>query len=104
MGIAENIKILRARYDLTQNDLAEIAGVTNKAVSTWENGMKEPRMGAIQRIADHFGLTKSQLIEEDGLDVSSLEDLAAHHDGDDWTEEEMREIEEFKNYLRSKRK
>ena len=105
MGIAENIKILRERYGLTQQELAEIAGVTNKAVSTWESGKKEPRMGVVQKIADHFGLMKSQLIEDGGLDVDfgEQETIAAHHDGEEWTEEELREIELFKEYLRSKR-
>lgn len=68
MGISENIKILRERYHLTQDDLAEIAGVTNKAVSTWELGSKDPRMGAIEKIASHFGIKKSNLIEDGGMD------------------------------------
>lgn len=102
MGISENIKILREKYDLTQHQLADIAGVSNKAVSTWEKGTKEPRMGAIQRIADHFGLRKSQIIEDGGLE--EVDTIAAHHNGEDWTDEELEEIEEFKRYLRSKRK
>ena len=67
LGIKENIKLLREKYKLSQKDLALIAGVTDKAVSTWESGAKEPRMGAIQKIADHFGLKKSNLIEDNGL-------------------------------------
>lgn len=64
MGIKENIKLLREKYKLSQKDLAIIAGVTDKAVSTWESGAKEPRMGAIQRMADHFGILKSDIIED----------------------------------------
>ncbi len=71
MPISENIKILREKYKLSQKDLAQIAGVTDKAVSTWERGIKEPRMGAIQRIADHFGLKKSDLIEDNGMKTLS---------------------------------
>lgn len=67
LPISENIKMLRAQYHLSQKELAEIAGVTDKAVSTWESGTKKPRIGAIQKIADHFGLLKSNLIEDDGL-------------------------------------
>lgn len=101
MGISENIKILRDKFDLTQQDIADIAGVSNKAVSTWENGTKEPRMGTIQKIADHFGIKKSQLIEDGGM--NEIETIAAHHDGEEWTEEELEELENFKKYLRSKR-
>lgn len=68
MGISENIKKLRKKYGLTQDELAKIAGVSNKAVSTWEKGTKEPRMGAIERIAAHFGIKKSNLIEDGGMD------------------------------------
>lgn len=69
MSISNNIKKLRARYDLTQQDIADIAGVTNKAVSAWETGHKEPRMGAIEKIAQRFGIKKSNIIEEDGMDI-----------------------------------
>ena len=67
MGISENIRNLRECHNLTQAEFGSIAGVSDKAVSTWENGIAEPRMGAIQRIADHFGLTKSDLIEDGAL-------------------------------------
>lgn len=68
MPISENIKTLRRRYGLTQQELGEIAGVSGKAVSTWELGIKEPRMGAIQRIADHFNISKSSIIEDGGME------------------------------------
>ncbi|QHT61734.1 helix-turn-helix domain-containing protein [Paenibacillus lycopersici] len=107
MSIADNIKKLRERYDLTQQQLAEIAGVTNKAVSAWETGLKEPRMGAIEKIANRFGIKKSNIIEENGLDLitdDKPETLAAHFDGEDYTKEEMDEILEYAKYIKSKRK
>lgn len=67
MSIGENIKLLRSHYDLNQTELANIAGVTSKAVSTWENDIKTPRMGPIQKMADYFGLLKSDIIEEGGI-------------------------------------
>lgn len=36
--IGNNIKKLRETYKLTQADLGKIAGVSDKAVWTWENG------------------------------------------------------------------
>lgn len=67
MGVRENIIELRRRYGITQEELAKIAGVSRGAVSQWEGGFSEPRMGAIQRIADHYGLLKSNIIEDDGM-------------------------------------
>lgn len=64
MSIGSNIKRLREANGLSQEALGKIAGVTDKAVSTWENDLKVPRMGAIQKLADYFGITKSELIED----------------------------------------
>ena len=75
MAIGDNIKKLRKIHDLSQKDLALIAGVSDKAVSTWESGTKEPRMGTIQKLADHFGLQKSNIIEDNGLEnIYKLQD------------------------------
>lgn len=65
MSIGQNIKRLRESHGMSQLQIAEIAGVTDKAVSTWENDVKIPRMGAIQRLADYFGITKSDIIEDE---------------------------------------
>ncbi len=36
-------------------------------------------------------------------DEDEIDTIAAHHDGEDWTEEELEEIERFKAYILSKR-
>jgi repressor LexA len=64
MSIGSNIRNLREKHQLTQTDLAKIAGVSNKAVSTWENDIKTPRMGAIQKMADYFRIDKSDIISD----------------------------------------
>lgn len=107
MSISENIKKLRERYGLTQHDLAEIAGVTNKAVSAWESGLSEPRMGAIEKIANRFNIKKSNIIEDNGMELIDTKiptTIAAHFEGEDFTEEEMNEILEYAKYIKSKRK
>ncbi len=106
MGISENIKILRERYNLTQHDLAEIAGVTNKAVSAWETGQKEPRMGAIEKIAAHFQIKKSNLIEDGGMDITDPEPvnlLNDYFESSDFTADEIKEIVTYAEYIKSKR-
>ncbi|MGR5966683.1 LexA family protein [Bacillus cereus] len=72
MSIGKNIKKLRDKHNLSQKEFGEIAGVSDKAVSTWEKGLKEPRMGAIQKIADHFGILKSDIIEDQDSNVTHI--------------------------------
>lgn len=77
MGIKENLKALRKQHNLSQQEMAKIAGVTDKAISTWESGTRIPRMGAIQKMADYFGLQKSDIIEDNSRILSG--------DGSTWT-------------------
>ena len=64
MSIDDNIKRLRTAENLSQAELGKIAGVTDKAVSTWEAGLKIPRMGAIEKLAAHFGVPKSAILDD----------------------------------------
>ncbi len=63
MSVSENIKRLREAYNLSQDELGKIAGVSGKAVSKWENGLSDPRMGAVEKMAAYFGVPKSVIID-----------------------------------------
>ncbi len=75
MAIGDNIKYLRTSHGLSQTELGKIAGVTDKAVSTWETGEKTPRMGAIERMASYFGVTKSYIIDGETRKPNKLSQL-----------------------------
>lgn len=47
-----------------QVDLTTDLGFSSSTVSNWCNGIKLPRMGTIQILANYFGIRKSDLIEE----------------------------------------
>jgi len=69
MTIGDKIKALRAKKDISQQDLAKVIGVSDQAISAWENNKKVPRMGSVEKLANYFNVPKSFLIEDDlGLD------------------------------------
>ena len=69
MLIGDKIRELRAKKDISQQDLAKVIGVSDQAVSAWENNKKKPRMGAVEKLAAYFNVPKSYLIEDDiGID------------------------------------
>lgn len=78
MPIGDTIRYLRESHGLSQVELGEIAGVTDKAVSTWENNLKFPRMGPIERMANYFGISKSDIIEGTVLQCIRSPDAAVH--------------------------
>jgi len=64
-AFATNIKRLRISRNLTQLELAKIAGVSDKAVSTWESGRKMPRIQVLSKLCDYFGVSLGELFEEE---------------------------------------
>lgn len=72
MGLADNIKRLRTNADLTQAKLAEMVGVTRATVTQWETGWSQPRMGAIEKLAEVFGVSLAALVSENTLPANSL--------------------------------
>ncbi|MBR0040278.1 MAG: helix-turn-helix domain-containing protein [Oscillospiraceae bacterium] len=62
MKLAENIRALRKERRLTQEQFAEVLGVTAGAVYKWESGMSIPELGLIVEMADFFDTTVDVLL------------------------------------------
>lgn len=60
--LAENIRSFRKESGLTQEQLAEVFGVTIGAVHKWEAGMSTPDLSLILEIADFFDTSLDVLI------------------------------------------
>ena len=61
LTLGEKIKELRRRDGRKQEDLADALGVTNQAVSRWENDSSYPDMELIPAIANYFGISIDEL-------------------------------------------
>lgn len=62
--MAENLKFYMARFGKTQKELAEYLGVTPAAFNEWVKARKYPRIDKIEKLANYFGILKSDLIEK----------------------------------------
>ena len=51
---AERIKQLRKKKGISQSELAEVIGVKNNTVSTWERGTRQPDFEALNLLSDYF--------------------------------------------------
>lgn len=70
-------------------------------------GIGNATVDNVLKVCKGLGITTEQLekmangkAEKDNNDITTI---AAHHDGEDWTEEELEEIERFKEFIRTKR-
>lgn len=77
--IAEN----RKRKNMTQTELANILGVTDRAISNWENGRRLPDPSLMLNLCSNLGITLNELFagekikEEDFKNVADTNLLSA---------------------------
>lgn len=64
MSVGTNIKQLRDRAGMTQEELADKLGVARSTVTQWENGWSNPRMGMVQKLAGVFHVTSSDIVSD----------------------------------------
>ncbi|MBQ5310640.1 MAG: helix-turn-helix transcriptional regulator [Oscillospiraceae bacterium] len=62
MKLSENIRSHRKERGLTQEQLAEVLGVTTGAVYKWEAGLSNPELGMLMDIADFFDTSVDTLL------------------------------------------
>lgn len=65
MSLAENIARLRKAKGLTQAELGNYLGVSNQAVSKWENGVTMPDVMLLPDLADVFGCYIDELFSRE---------------------------------------
>ena len=97
------IKKLCKSHKITISKLEKDLGYGNGSIAK-SNSFKSERL---LEISKYFNVSMEYLMGEDEPDTSDdfgIGTIAAHHDNEDWTDEEREELEKFKDYLRSKKK
>ena len=65
LKLGENLKKFRLQRELTQEQLADILGVSAQAVSRWENGTTYPDITLLPTVASYFEITLDELMGMD---------------------------------------
>lgn len=63
MNLSEKIRVLRESAGMTQAELAEQVGVSEKVVSKWECGETKPSVEVLPALADVFGINIDDLFD-----------------------------------------
>jgi repressor LexA len=61
---AENLNRYMELHEKTRKEVSEAIGVSYFTFTDWVNGKKYPRMDKVEKLANYFGVLKSDLIEQ----------------------------------------
>ena len=68
----ESLKYYRESNNLSQLELAKYTGLSQQAISLWENDKRVPSIANCETLADFYGITLDELVGRD-LKVKGLE-------------------------------
>lgn len=70
----EKIKLYRENKKMTQNEVADILGVSSATISKYESGALEPNIESLKRLSELFEISIDELLndEEKKFDISKI--------------------------------
>lgn len=108
MTVFERVKKLCEERKISINDLENSLGYSKNTLYRLKT--QTPGADKLKALADYFDVSTDYLLGRtdkkrfiDSKENNDIETIAAHHEGDEWTEEEREEIERFKEFIRMKR-
>lgn len=100
MSTLNRIKELCEKHGITVTILEKRTNIPHNTIYQWNK--RKPNTERLEQVADYFNVSVDYLLGR--TDDQEIKTIAAHHDGEDWTEEELEEIEQFKEFVRMRRK
>ena len=66
--MVKNLKLLRTKYNISQQQLAELVGVSQQSINKYENHKIEPDIQTLIKIAEYFNTSVDYLIGHTDID------------------------------------
>ena len=112
-----NLRRLLMERNKTQLELSKYIGVSNTTINNYVKGYNMPRMDKIDKICRFFNIKRSDLLENkqvieppitpqtiDDLNLTGIERIAASHKDEDFSQEDLEDIQKYINFVKAKRK
>lgn len=103
LALYKNIKSRRTELKISQDTLAELTGYKDRSsIAKIEKGEVDLAESKIREFAKALKVSPQELMGWD--EPEEPQTIAAHFDGDEYTEEELDEIKKFAEFVKAKRK
>lgn len=100
--LPQRLKEARTEKGVTQEEVAGFLGFSRPTYTAYESGRRKPDQDTLVKIAQYLNVSTDYLLGLTNIKTPA-QTIAAHHDGEDWTEEELEDIENFKEFVKMRR-
>lgn len=105
--VIEIIKNRMKELNLNQKEIAEKTGVSTSAISRYFNGSRDFPINDAPIFAKVLNIDLNYLLgikTVEDLNLTGIERIAASHKDEDFSEEDLEDIQKYINFVKSKRK
>ncbi len=73
MSLGENIVRLRTEKRQTQEELADLLGVSRQSVSKWESDVSVPELDKLIKLSEVFAVTMDKLVKGNNITIETTD-------------------------------
>ena len=102
MGLTDKLDLLMKERNINKADLARESGVPYTTIDGfYKKGSENAKLSTLKKLCTYFNCTLDYLAD-DAVDDSPTT-IAAHLDGDDFTEDELEDIRAYADFVKNRR-
>lgn len=103
MGLTDKLDLLMKEKNINKAELARESGVPYTTIDGfYKKGSENAKLSTLKKLCAYFNCSLDFLADDNVSDDSQT--IAAHFDGDEYTEAELEEIKKFAEFVKAKRK
>lgn len=103
MGLTDKLDLLMKERNINKADLARESGVPYTTIDGfYKKGSENAKLSTLKKLCTYFNCTLDYLADDTVNDQPTT--IAAHFDGDEYTEDELDEIRQFAEFVKNRKK
>ena len=104
MGLTDKLDFLMLERNINKAELARESGVPYTTIDGfYKKGSEIAKLSTLKKLCAYLNCSLDYLVD-DSVTTEKPHTIAAHFDGDEYTEEELDKIKEFAAFVKASRK
>lgn len=102
MGLTDKLDLLMNEKHINKAELARESGIPYTTIDGfYKKGSENAKLSTLKKLCAYFNCSLDYLADDC---IEEPQTIAAHFDGDEYTQEELDKIKEFAEFVKSSRK
>jgi len=105
MTLTEKIDYLMKEKNINRATLSKQSGIPYTTLDgLFKKGADNVKLSTLKKLATYFECTLDYLVDDNTEIPDDIPTIAAHFDGDEYTEDELLEIHQFAEFIKNRKK